>query len=428
MNPVLQRAELLFQQQRFDLAADQLRQALAAEPDDAFAHALLGLCLAHQEKFAEAEQEATRAVHLAPDLAYAHYAVASVLHDRRELVRALGAIEEAVRLEPEDPDYHAVRAQVRYQQRDWKGALDSAEQALAFDPQHIAANNLRAMALTQLGRRAEAGATLDANLARAPEDPWSHANKGWTLLHAGDRAGAQHHFREALRLDPDNEHARLGIMEAIKAGNPIYSLMLRWFLWMQRLSPMAQWGVVLGGYFGSRMLGDVSRSHPQWSPWILPIQIVYILFVLLTWLARPLGDLLLRLHHFGRLVLNPQETQAANLVGGCLLVSLLALSGWCFSGFNRDYLIVAAVFLALSLPVAGVYKVVEGWPKYVMILVASVMALAAVAYSLATVGQATGFGIATSKNLASLSLGVFGIGFIACPWIVNALMFVRIKR
>jgi len=299
---------MLYQQRRYDLAADQLRQALAGNPDDAYSHALLGLCLAQGGKMEEAEREATQAVHLAPDLAFAHYVVASVLEDRDDLGRALGAVDEAIRLEPGDPDYHAVRSQLKYRRRDWQGSLDSANQALSFDPTHVAANNLRAMSLTQLGRRDEAGVTLDANLQRDPENPWSHANKGWMLLHAGQHREAQTHFREALRLDPDNEHARLGIVEALKAGNPVYGLMLRWFLWMQRLSATAQWGVVLGGYIGSRLLGTVSRSHPEWSGWILPIQILYLTFVLLTWLAHPLGNLLLRLHRFGRLALSAQET------------------------------------------------------------------------------------------------------------------------
>lgn len=428
MNPVLQRAELLYAQRRYDLAAEQLRQVLATDPDDARAHAWLGLCLAHAEKYEEAERETTQAVHLGPDLSFAHYAVASVLEDRGEYARALGAIEEAIRLDPEDSDYHAVRSQLLYQRRDWPGALAAADQALAFDPAHVAANNLRAMALTQLGRRDEAGATLDANLHRDPENPWSHANKGWTLLHAGKHAEAQQHFRESLRLDPDNEHARLGILEAIKAGNPIYSLMLRWFLWMQRLSSTAQWGVVLGGYMGSRLLGSLAESNPEWRPWILPIQILYLTFVLLTWLAQPLGNLLLRLHRFGRLALSEQESQAANLVGGCLFVALLFLSGWCFTGYQLEYLKLAGVFLALSLPVAGIYKVVGGWPKQVMVVFAMMMTGAAVVAALGTLAKPLGWGTNLPRGAGSIALGLFALGFIACPWILNALLFVRVRR
>ena len=66
------------------------------------------------------------------------------------------------------------------------------------------------MALVRLGRRDEAGATLEAALARDPENAVTHANQGWARLHAGDFRGALEHFREALRLNPSLEWARAG--------------------------------------------------------------------------------------------------------------------------------------------------------------------------------------------------------------------------
>ena len=61
MNPNLQRALLLFQQSRHDLAEAELRQSLASEPQDAYAHALLALCLSKRESFQEATDEARQA-------------------------------------------------------------------------------------------------------------------------------------------------------------------------------------------------------------------------------------------------------------------------------------------------------------------------------------------------------------------------------
>ena len=58
MNPNLERGLLLYQQSRHEQAETELRQALAAEPDHAYAHALLALCLAEREKFQEATSEA----------------------------------------------------------------------------------------------------------------------------------------------------------------------------------------------------------------------------------------------------------------------------------------------------------------------------------------------------------------------------------
>ena len=217
LNPFLQRARLLYEQGRYPLAEEQLRQSLAQEPHDAYAHALLSLCLKHQERFKEATAEAQQAIHLAPDFAFAHYALASIWHVRNFETDALNAINEAIRLDATDPDYFALLAVLHYQESRWMAALKAAEQGLQFDAEHIGCNNLRAMALVKLGRREEAGATIDSTLARNPENSVTHANQGWAYLEQNNPEKALYHFKESLRLDPDNEWAREGTVTALKA-------------------------------------------------------------------------------------------------------------------------------------------------------------------------------------------------------------------
>jgi tetratricopeptide (TPR) repeat protein len=182
MNPNFERAVLLFGQSRHELAENELRQGLSVEPDDAHAHALLALCLAHREKFQEATDEAKQAVHLEPDNPFTYYALAYVLHDRHRPDEALPAIQEAIRLDPGDADYLALLSQIYLDERQWPGALEAAERGQQYDPEHVGCTNLRAIALVKLGRKSEAGATIDAALARTPENSLTHANQGWTLL------------------------------------------------------------------------------------------------------------------------------------------------------------------------------------------------------------------------------------------------------
>src|SRR6185436_9021657 len=113
---------------------------------------------------------------------------------------------------------------------------------------------------------------------KAPENAFTHANQGWTYLNKGEPKKALEHFRESLRLDPANEWARHGIVEALKARNIIYAVMLKYFLWMARLSRGARWGIILGGYFGIQLLASMARSNPAIAPWILPLRILYITF------------------------------------------------------------------------------------------------------------------------------------------------------
>src|SRR5262245_51034969 len=82
INARLERAVLLFQQQRWDLAEQELRHTLGEEPNNARAHAILALCLSAQEKHVEDMSEAQQAIHLAPDWSFAHYAYSTVLFTR----------------------------------------------------------------------------------------------------------------------------------------------------------------------------------------------------------------------------------------------------------------------------------------------------------------------------------------------------------
>ncbi len=430
INPNLQRALLLLQQSRHEQAEGELRQALAHEPQDAYPHALLALCLTQREKFEDATAEAQQAIHLAPDFPFAHYAHARVLYDRNHYPEARAAIEEAIRLDSTDADYFALLAMIHFDEKRWPEALAAAEQGLQFDSEHIGCTNLRAMALVKLGRRAEAGATIDAALARNPDNATTHANQGWTLLEKGEARKALEHFREALRLDPENDWARRGIIEALKARNLIYAAMLKYFFWMSKLSRRAQWGIVLGGYFGSRLLGAVADSYPGLAPWVLPLRIFYVAFAVLTWTAYPVFNLLLRLNRFGRLALTPQQTVESNWVGASLLLALISLGGCLVQGFGSPWVMSLAVFGLLLLPVSGLFRCAHGWPRQTMLAVVAVLALiggSAIALIWAAARDGNRYVETTANNAFSL-LGLFALGILASSFLANFLATQRPRR
>lgn len=426
-SPQLQRALVLHQQGRHDLAEKELRQHLAIEPHDGYAHALLAISALEQERLDESEQSAREAIGIAPDFAFTHYALARVLSQRNREDEAATAIQEAIRLEPEDADYHGMLAGIEFDRRQWQAALNAAETGLQFDPEHVACNNLRAMALVKLGRKAEAGATIERTLARDPDNAFSHANQGWTLLEQGQRKKAMDHFRESLRLDPTNEWTQSGLVEAIKAGNPIYAVMLKYFLWMQKLSDRARWGILLGGFFGSRVLAGISKANPDLAPWVLPIRVLYITFALLTWLAHPLFNLMLFLHPHGRHALNKDQRGQATWVGLCLALALGTLGIWLISGRNDDYLTPPLVFGLLMIPTAAIFTCSVGWPRITMLLITLGLATAGL-----TAAAITGF-LQPSKGsdlatLGSAAFGLFLIGSFITQWIANWLSTQRPKR
>jgi tetratricopeptide (TPR) repeat protein len=430
MSPNMERALLLFQQGRFEMAEGELRQALANSPEDSHAHALLGLCLSEREKFTDATQEAQQAILLAPDFPFAHYAMAHVMHDRHRNEEALQAIGEAIRLDPTDADYLAVLSQIQLDQRNWPAALEAAERGLQHNPEHVGCTNLRAIALVKLGRREEAGATIDAALRKAPENSVTHANQGWTLLEKGESKKALEHFKESLRLNPENEWARQGIVEALKARHFIYAVMLKYFLWMSRLSRQAQWGVLIGAYLGNRFLSLMGNAKPEWRPWFLPIQITYLCFMLMTWIASPLFNLLLRLNRFGRMALSREQIVASNWIGLALLIALLSLVGALLLPTKLPLLLVALVFGSLLLPISGTFNCAEGWPRNIMALFTGAMATAGIAGVVAFgVGEInSGTDRSLLKDGAMVLIGICVIGAALSSWVSNFLAMQRPRR
>jgi tetratricopeptide (TPR) repeat protein len=412
MSAHLERATLLYQQNRPEQAETELRLALADDPNLAVAHALLALCLSIRQQHLEATREAQASIALAPDMAFCHFALGHVLMNRNRYDEARQAVEQAIAIEPADADYHALLAQLLMHEKDWPGALNAASRGLACDPDSNDCANLRAMALVKLGRKAEANAVIASALARDPENATSHSNLGWTCLERHEHGQALEHFREALRIEPNSESARLGMVEALKSRYWVYGMMLRYFLWMSKLSSRVQWGVILGGFFGMRILNGLQKANPDIKAWTWPISIAYVIFVLLTWLADPLFNLLLRLNKFGRYALTREQVVASNWVGGSLLLAILFIpAGLLFR--SQELLLLAAVSGFAVLPLSAVFKCSDGWPQIAM-----------AGYTTLLVGVGIVASLATSMNpgLSQLCMSAFMMGFVASMFVANILV------
>ena len=369
MSAHLQRAILLMEQHRTDLAEQELRLALVEDPNHAHAHALLALCLLRQEKFAPATEEAQQAIGLEPDAAFPQYALSVIMQVRNRFAEAKAAIDQAVQLEPDDADYWGQLAAIELTTGRWDAALAAADRGLQVDPEHVNCTNLRVQALTKLGRRTDADAAVEAALRRTPDDAFTHANRGWTLLEQGNPAKAMEHFREALRLNPEMDWARAGIVESLKAKHFIYRWMLGYFFWMQRLSGRARWGVVVGAYLLFQLISSIDANNPELAIVTRPLIVVYVVFCLLTWLARPLFNTLLRFNKFGRMVITREDTWQSNVVCALAVPALIggvafAINGMSYFGFVG--LIAGINFAVSAIAAANVFNCSRGWPRWTM--------------------------------------------------------------
>lgn len=424
MSASRERALVLFDQRRYELAERELRQALAQDPGDPTAHALLALCLSELERFNEAEAEARIALGRGSELGIVHYALARVLYDRNRLDDARDAVQEAIRREPEDPGYFSLLAAIHFDERRWNEALQAADQALTLDPEHAGALNLRAMALRKLGRDREAALTLEGALAKDPERALTHANRGWTLLHDGDPAGALESFREALRLDPTLETARSGVVEALKARHAVYRVLLSYFTWMDKLSRRGQWLVLVGGYFGYRYLSSVADTNPRLRVVVWPLLGLYILFAVMTWIGPAVFDTTLRFNRFGRLVLSDDERLQSTLISGALGFAAVATVMYLLTG-AATALAGALTALFVSMPVAATFRSQRGWPRRAMAWYTGVLAgLGTLVMLLVARDEARG----VSGGFGWGLFIVFMLAAFAAQWVGNWLVGIRPKR
>jgi Flp pilus assembly protein TadD len=347
----LLRARLLRQQGRHEGAEAFLLEAISDSAEDADAFCELALCrlhLAGKEK--SAIDPIDRALELEPT-AY-HFAVkALVLNALDKEQQAIKFADKAISLDPHEPFHFYVKAAALAGQSRWAASETECRQALALDPDDNLAKNLLAIVLRMQGKRWETEIAVGQLLEEDPEDAWAHANAGWAALTNSDHRKAEAHFRESLRLDPGDEHARSGLLESFKARSPLYRAYLKYIFWMARFEKGTRWAIIIGIYLfytvGRVLLAAV---HPVLAAVFV---IVYLVFVFGGWLASGVGHLLVLADSSARYALNRREILDAIFVGGGFFGGfLLVIAGLSFGllplAFVGGALLVAAIPWALT--------------------------------------------------------------------------------
>lgn len=203
-------AVTLFRQGRADLAERALRRDLEINPQSSAAHSFLGICLARLRRLGEAVAEAEEGLRIDPGSAFSHFAMACVLVRMRS-AESQRYVEKAISLDPTLPHQFFLLSAIHSDHRRHQESLNQALQGLRMDPNHSGCASLRALALQRLGRKREAEEAILHALSRGPNDDFTHAAQGWRLLAKNSRKGARAAFLEALRIDPENRWAQLGL-------------------------------------------------------------------------------------------------------------------------------------------------------------------------------------------------------------------------
>lgn len=319
------RAAQLIRLRRYAEAESALREILAQQPNDGFLLHQLAVAQFNQAgKEKTALQTIEHSIGCDPAESDHHAFRAVILNFFSRGKDALVAADEAVSLEPSSSFAFVAKANALMGLSRHAEAETAAREALALDPDNSSAANLLSHALRIQGKSAENEGRIAAMLARDPEDDDNHVAAGWQALQSGKREDAQKHFMEALRLNPENDSAREGMLEAFKSRSPLYRGYLKWVFWMASQSQARQWAMIIGIYFISRSFRALQNT-PYATIGAIGGGLFWIV-VMWTHVARGVGNFFVLLDRMARHALTKMQKWEAIVVGGGIFAGALLVA------------------------------------------------------------------------------------------------------
>ena len=348
MSVHLDKAIRLRETRRYDEAIAAIHQHLAGNPEDFAGYFQLAQTrMMKGEESLKALEDIAKAIALEPEIPEAHCLRSEILGKLDRDEQALESANRALALDPESVYGWFAKGQALIALRRLKEAEEAGLKCLELDPDDSDGSNLLSTALRLQGRHDEAQEVTEQELARDPENAWTFATAGWTALNQGNHKKAEELFREALRLEADLEHARLGLRESYKSRSFVYRLFLQWSFFLNRFSEKSQWIIVISLYVGFRFGRAVLETiHPLAA---VPLIVVYLLFACGCWLANGLGHFILLRDPLARLTLNRSEKLDGLFVGTLFFGGLIVLvSGVTFLPLSCAFL--GGAMMAAAIP------------------------------------------------------------------------------
>lgn len=406
------RAYILYNQGRFKEAEKELKFQLSDDPDNPNLLFFLAACLMEQNKDKEAAEIVETGLGQDANNDYGIYLKARIAFNKNDYSEAQKAIEQAIQLDPNNPMYYGFRGNIEIPLRRFEEALRYANLGLNIDPTHVMCLNIRTIALVKLNRKEEAYATIERTLEKDPENEFTHFNVGYTYLQHGEHEKALGHFREALRLDPNFEEAKGGMVEAMKAKYWFYRQFLKYTFFMEKLSARTRWALLIGAYLLVRLLSSLSPDNQAIQVVVGLIIFAYLLFALTSWLIQPISNLLLRFNAYGRYALTDEEIQSSNYV--VITLGFGIIGGLiCIFNFNQAALLMAITGVAMTIPLGSMYSAEKPKNKRFLVYYTVGLIILALVSIVASFFQ--------WNSLGGISFVIFALAFFAYQWIANAM-------
>ena len=346
---MLQRVDLLFNQNRFKDAEDLLMNYLSDHPNDEHALYMLAVTLINLNQYEKSRELFDILIDGDPgNLAYMKMLAELDIRENKYKSaeeKLLALISQA----PDNPEFYSTMSRMKLGQRNYDSAIYFATKSLELDPSDLTALNVKTSAESIIGKKEEAKQTVHDALSVDPNNPYTIANLANQKLYEGKAAEALAHYKEALSIDPTNPVALHGLPHAMKAKFLPYRLMLRFFHFMGRLSGKNSWAVIIGAYLFIRALSMIADSNPTIGLFVMPIVYILVGLFLLTWILNPLMNLYLLTNPYGKYLLDNEDKKMAKYVVVSLIVALVFFALYFILAQNY-FLICGIFFVALLIP------------------------------------------------------------------------------
>ena len=266
MGKHLDRANILLDLDKYDLAETALRQEIAENPDSDIAHGSLARCLINQRKLDSVTLETLEyALSLNAENDWLHYLFAVYWHMKGEFRQAQQAIGAAIELDPNSALYFDTLARILFDRGNnifkahnrimltflfvyiisawflipiyWVASIAlkgywlrsylkpvtiPLAKALALDPEYLSAINLQTQLLIETNRWHRALPSSLNALQVDPSDSTAHKLHAQVLLRSGKYTAAVEHFQSELRIDPSSKESKAGLLEAVRSQYWLY--------------------------------------------------------------------------------------------------------------------------------------------------------------------------------------------------------------
>jgi tetratricopeptide (TPR) repeat protein len=330
----LERALTALRLHRYDVAREEAMTFLAAEPDNARGHLVLGEVFLRTGRYEAGRIQAADMLRLEPDFAWGHWLLAwcwllDRQNDRDEgtrnqrLFRAQRSAEQALALDPSQPSFFEIAAAAAMEGGNFDSALHLIARGLALDPACPYLTRMRGHVLKAANNTWDAARAFEASLSLGPEDPVSHRELAQLRFEAGLYREARDHIEEAMRLDPADPIARALLLKIVQTQH----WLLRFAIWLHKstkwirlLFPIWIFATVCFGLPVVVWADDVNRS--RWlAAAAIAAWLAVVLFPLETLVLPQLTNLLWVLigRDAGRRSLTRQESWDRILPGMMLL-------------------------------------------------------------------------------------------------------------